>query len=130
MKNQQQIINKIIELAKADSSIAVVWLYGSRAKRTASETSDFDLAIAFNHDLLSSKADDFYSQDLACDWSSKLNVDISIIDINKVPTPLAYNVINEGIVIQSNNDYRRLSEERRVWSLWEEYKYEYQRINS
>ncbi|MCG5513275.1 nucleotidyltransferase domain-containing protein [Ectothiorhodospira shaposhnikovii] len=34
-------------MASADREIAVLWLYGSRAKNTATETSDYDLAVAF-----------------------------------------------------------------------------------
>jgi len=126
MKSQQKAIEQIIELAKADDSIEVVWLYGSRAKGTASDVSDYDLAIALNNKINELKTD-FYCEQLADEWSQQLASPISIVDINKIPTPLAYNVINEGVVIESNNDFRRHLEQQRIWSLWENYEHEYER---
>ena len=40
-------LERLSEMASADREIAVLWLYGSRAKNTATETSDYDLAVAF-----------------------------------------------------------------------------------
>jgi uncharacterized protein len=37
----------IIELAKQNFDIAIVWLYGSHANNTANINSDYDLAVAF-----------------------------------------------------------------------------------
>ena len=125
--NQSETINKIIELAQAEESIIVVWLYGSRAKGTASETSDFDIAIAFDEKSINKVKHQYYCDQLSSDWSSELGVDISVIDINQVPTPLAYNVINDGVVIISKNDFRQHTEQQRVWALWESYRYEYER---
>jgi len=125
--NQAKTIKKIQQLSKLNHTIEVVWLYGSRAKNTASENSDYDLAIAFNEEIIALKNNDYYCEHLASEWSVKLDTKISIININKVPTPLAYNVINEGVVIECNNDFRRHSEQQRVWSLWENYRYEYER---
>lgn len=106
-------------------SIEVIWLYGSRATGKYSASSDFDLAIA----LPASTAD---RRQLIEDWryqlSQRFEHDISIVDINKTPTPLALNIINDGRVLMCNDNLRLRAEQRRIWSLWEEYKYEYERI--
>ncbi len=38
----------LLALAKQNSKIDILWLYGSRAKGTAQKTNDYDLAVAFN----------------------------------------------------------------------------------
>jgi len=43
-----ELLQKIVPLAESDPDIAVVWLYGSRAKGNAHASSDYDLAVAFN----------------------------------------------------------------------------------
>ena len=45
---EDSIIEKLVALAKLDARIDVLWLYGSQAKGTANEHSDYDLAVAFN----------------------------------------------------------------------------------
>ena len=127
MINQQKIISLIETLAAESLVIEVVWLYGSRAKGNANEKSDYDLAIAYSKFNDKSVSSEYYSDDLAYKWSQKTSADISVININHVPVPLAYSVVNEGIVIFCRNDLRLHSEESRIWSMWEAYRYEYAR---
>ncbi|WP_404358383.1 nucleotidyltransferase domain-containing protein [Methylotuvimicrobium sp. KM1] len=47
MLKMDATLNGIIDLARRDRSIDVVWLYGSRAKGVAHARSDYDLAVAF-----------------------------------------------------------------------------------
>ncbi len=68
---------------------------------------------------------DYFSDELAFKWSQNLSVKISVIDINQAPIPLAYSVINDGKVILCRNYLRLHSDEARIWSMWESYKYEY-----
>ncbi|OOV87471.1 type VII toxin-antitoxin system MntA family adenylyltransferase antitoxin [Oceanospirillum linum] len=121
--NQKHTLNALKKLAESDASIEVVWLYGSRAKGTADADSDFDLAIAFQS--LPENRASYFTEDLAFQWMEQVNVKISIVDINQIPIPLAYNIIEEGEIIMSANPLRIHSEQSRVWSLWEEYRYEY-----
>ena len=44
---QEIAIQNLVNLAKKHPDIEVLWLYGSRARNTATETSDYDLAVAF-----------------------------------------------------------------------------------
>jgi len=123
---QSTVLNLIQELSLESSPIMVVWLYGSRAKDTASSNSDYDIAIAFdNNDI--NFASEYYADELAAKWSQSTGAEISIIDINQVPVPLAYSVIEEGIVVVCKNDLRLHSEQQRIWSLWEGYRNEYRK---
>ncbi len=127
MINQQDIINLLEKLAEKNPDIEVVWLYGSRAKGNADEQSDYDLAIAYSQLKDKSASNDYYSDDLAYKWTKETAADVSVIDINHISTPLAFSVINEGNVIFCKNNLRLHSEESRIWSMWEAYKYEYAR---
>ena len=127
MISQQKVISVIETLAAESPVIELVWLYGSRAKGNADENSDYDLAVAYSPANEVSYNFGYRSDDLAFKWSQITGVNVSVIDINHVPIPLAYSVINEDKVIFCKNDLRLYSEESRIWSMWEAYRYEYAR---
>jgi len=119
MKSQQQTINKIIELAKANDTVEVVWLYGSRARGSANESSDYDLAVAFKPYLKDPVKRRLRPEMLALEWRQMLEIDLSILDINQVPIQLAYSVIQDNNLIYSSNDFRLMVEEQKIMSKWE-----------
>lgn len=120
--SQQVVLQKIADLAKQDKNIAVVWLYGSRAKGLAGPESDFDLAVAFNHFPDDSWEKRLQPELLAQQWSDALGVDdgvISVVDINHIPLPLAMAVMQADHPIQVNDSLRMVREENRIASMWE-----------
>jgi len=125
---QQNTIKQLVNLANNNQKIEVMWLYGSRANGTAETNSDYDVAIAFQADKSEENPLQYPCEDLQYQWSKNTSESIPIVDINKVPTPLAHNVINEGKVIYCNNDLRLHTEQHRVWSKWESYKQNYGNI--
>ena len=116
------VIERCIELAKGNTKVDMLWLYGSRAKGTAELTSDYDLAVAF-HDCPS----DIWqrrlqSEMLALDWMEALSLPekaLSVVDINLAPLPLAYNIIQTGQVLLTKDGLRLAREENRITSMWE-----------
>ena len=56
-----------------------------------------------------------------------MSAPVSVVDINRVPVPLAYNIIHQGEVLLCRSDFRLRAEQQRVWSLWAEYKAEHER---
>ncbi|WP_421856425.1 type VII toxin-antitoxin system MntA family adenylyltransferase antitoxin [Marinomonas sp.] len=121
--NQLATIIRLQQLADGNDGTEVMWLYGSRVKGTATNRSDYDLAIALRNTHNCQQS--YYLDELAYQWSLDTQQKITIIDINHIPTPLAYNVISEGDVIICKNSFRLHVEQARIWSLWEAYKYEY-----
>lgn len=107
------IISKLISLAKEDSEITALWLYGSRAKGNFTEDSDYDLAILFNSRIADKLDSRLRPELLAMDWLSILQdheIELSIIDVNQVMVPLAFNAIN-GKLLFCNDDGLRMSTE-------------------
>ena len=107
------IINELISLAQKDNDITALWLYGSRAKGNFTADSDYDLAILFNNRIADKLDSRLRPELLAMDWLSILQnkkIELSIIDINQVMIPLAFNAIN-GKLLYSCDEGLRMSTE-------------------
>lgn len=118
----QDFLNSISLIAASDPDIEVLWLYGSRAKGTHLETSDFDLAVAFADFRQDRVERRLRPELLALDWAEELQVnssDISIVDINLAPVPLATAIVTQGRVLHCKNPLRLATEENRITSMWE-----------
>lgn len=118
-KEQSKIIQKIVQLAENTPEVEVLWLYGSRARGNANNNSDYDLAIAFKTYIDDPLERRLKPELLALKWKNQLKIELSIIDINQVPLPLAYTVIQDNTTLYSNNEYRRMVEEQKIMSKWE-----------
>ena len=91
-----EIVNKIISLIKRHWEVDAIYLYGSRAKGTALESSDWDIAVLFT-DYIS---DDVLERHLRpqevqalLERELKLYDKISVVDLEIVPPPLQFNII-------------------------------------
>lgn len=115
--------NWIIDTLSHCPSVELAWLYGSRAINKQSENSDYDIAVGLRPGV----TDSFELIDeIQYKLGDGLNVAISIVDINRIPVPLAYNIVAQGEVLLCHSDFRLRLEQQRIWSLWEEYKYHYE----
>lgn len=122
--------SQIIQLAKSNDNIELLWLYGSYAKGSVHENSDIDLAIAFKiweNDVIERR---LRPELLALDWRHILNLPdgkLSVLDINIAPIPLAMSVLKNGQLWLCKNEYRQAQELQRIMSKWEiDYLYHYQ----
>lgn len=122
MESSNRIIQKIQTMAKKHENVAVLWLYGSRAKGLEQADSDYDLAVAFNHFPEDAWQQRLQPENLAHEWAEELDLEekkLSVIDINHVPIQLAMAVIEHGKLLQLNNELRLIKEENRITSMWE-----------
>jgi predicted nucleotidyltransferase len=122
MTKSDKILDHIIKQAKLDDDISIIWLYGSRAKGTARQDSDFDIAIAFNNFTLSQFDKAIRPQEYALLWNSELNLPektISVVDINTIPSYLAVNVVEYGKVLFNKDILREMKETQRIYSQFE-----------
>lgn len=122
MADPTDILKGLAELAARDDDIAVLWLYGSRAKGTAGGDSDYDLAVAFRHFEKDALERRLRPQLLAQTWQDELGLaedQLSIVDINLAPLPLAHAVIRTGRVLLARDKLRLIREEQRITSMWE-----------
>ncbi|WP_119393690.1 type VII toxin-antitoxin system MntA family adenylyltransferase antitoxin [Salinibius halmophilus] len=121
------IQQQCLQLAEADDNIVALWLYGSRAKGTESEHSDYDLAVAFDSFIEDELERRLRPETLALEWQQELGLaefTLSIADIDHVPLPLAYSIITTGKLLYSSNGLRVARTENKITSMWEvDYQY-------
>lgn len=120
--NTALLQESIHQLAIKNEDVEVVWIYGSIADCSDTENSDIDIAIAFQNFPKDSLTRLTRSDILASEWTLKLkqfNRKISIVDINMIPIPLAWEVINSDYVVYEKNSNRRFREENRIFSMME-----------
>lgn len=117
--SQKQNLINIIQLAKKNVEVEVLWLYGSRARGKANIESDYDLAVAFKTYIKDPVDSRLRPEILALEWHEKLNIPLSVVDINQAPLPLAYTIVLDNTLLHSKNDYRRMIEEQKIMSKWE-----------
>ena len=125
-----QIKPLIITLANENSTIELLWLYGSYAKGTAHEQSDIDLAVVFKSweaDVIERR---LRPELLALEWQKQLSLkegELSILDMTIAPIPIAMSVLKQGKLLLSKNRSRQFQEQQRIMSKWEiDYLYHYQ----
>ncbi len=116
-------LTAVIDYLQKTFTIEVAWLYGSRATGTYTDNSDYDIAVALS-DQVQRRSET--TENLCYDLGRLLSLPVSVIDINRIPVPLAQNVIAQGQVIVCKSDFRLRMEQQRIWSLWESYKYEHE----
>ena len=129
--NFEQLRPQIIQLATENKNIEVLWLYGSYANERAHENSDIDLAVVFKSWEKNIIERRLRPELLAMQWQNQLNLkegELSLLDINMAPIPIAMAVLKNGQLLLSKNVSRQLQEQQRIMSMWEiDYLYHYQK---
>lgn len=130
--DQDKVLQALVALAVENPDIAVMWLYGSRAKGSAAQHSDYDLAVAFRNFRLDPVQRRLRPELLAQSWQDALGLPdgrISLVDINLAPLPLAHVIVRTGRVLLANDRLRLVREEQRIGSMWElDYQYHQQKF--
>lgn len=124
-----EVLARLTEMAHRDPQIAVLWLYGSRAKGMATAQSDYDLAVAFREPFRDPLERRLRPELLAQTWQDHLSLSdelLSVVDINIAPVPLAMSIVRTGRELCVNDPLRLAREENRISSMWE-LDYEYHR---
>jgi predicted nucleotidyltransferase len=120
---------QIIELARGNPEVKLMWLYGSRANGTARATSDYDFAVAFDSRLENPLERRLRPELLTMDWQRVVKAAdsvLSIVDINLAPLPLALNIIGDDSKLLVNKDeLRYIRELNRIWGLWSDSQWQY-----
>jgi len=124
------VLDTLIAVLAAQPRVEVAWLYGSRATGRQDPASDYDVAVALTGRETVHLSATMLVEDLGADLSERAGAAVSIVDINRIPVPLAYAVISDGKTLVCRSDFRLRTEQQRVWSLWEAYKGEHERNRS
>jgi predicted nucleotidyltransferase len=119
---EDSFLSQLLQLAAENKDISALWLYGSRVDQTATDNSDYDLAVAFRTFIKEPLARRLRPEELAIQWISRLRCvedKVSIVDINIVPTTLAWEVVNKGVPVFIQDRDRVVREELRIFRQFE-----------
>lgn len=86
--------NKIIAIISALVPEAKIYLFGSRARKTHSRTSDIDIAIDANRILPRRDVDELVSVFSATNIRQRIDV----VDMHQVPQEMRNSILEEGIL--------------------------------
>jgi hypothetical protein len=116
-------LSKLIALAEQTPEVAILWLYGSRARGTQRADSDYDLAVAFQTFIRDNPLESRLRPELlAMDWGRALGLPegrLSVIDVNQVGIALAYQAVINQDPLFCRDGRRLLTEQNRVSSRME-----------
>lgn len=115
------IIDEVSKILQERDDIVALVLYGSRAQGTATENSDYDFGVIYDNPKDTSSWISRATM-LAEQVNEALGLPektISIIDLNNVPHPLAFNALNGSLIFQRDTA-RYYNEIVRISNLYEE----------
>lgn len=106
-------LTSLVALARENSDIAALWLYGSRSNGTFNKNSDYDLAVLFCSRLNDALERRLRPELLALDWAKSLELKdrvLSAIDIQTAPIPLAMSAIAGELLYCGDHSARLIAE--------------------
>lgn len=105
-------VDELDELWRAHD-VAVAYVFGSRAEGSATERSDYDIAVLFGHPVTLREVGA-----LQADLVDALGTDVDVVELDRAPLELQARVIQRGRLIHSTDEPRRVEFEVRTRSLW------------
>lgn len=99
-------------LDRTPSKIVAVYLYGSRARGTATTRSDVDLAVLYAEDPPATLDD--LPLDLEADLERVLGMPVQAVVLNTAPVDLVHRVLRDGKLVLDRDRGRRIRFEVRA----------------
>lgn len=111
----------ILRTILAHAEVDAVYLYGSRAKRTAREESDWDLAVLFRAYESDAPARALRPQAVQAELERELKLydRVSVVDLENVPIYLQYSILMSAIKWYDRNVPHVRRVEQGILSTWE-----------
>ncbi len=111
----------MLPIIHAHAQVDAIYLYGSRAKNTAHEHSDWDIAVLFSHYETDLTARVLRPQALEATLERELKLynQISVIDLETAPVYLQYSIIMSAVKWFDRNVPHVKRVEQSILSKWE-----------
>ncbi len=111
----------ITHIIHAHAQVDAIYLYGSRAKQTAHENSDWDIAVIFTEYIPDASARLLRPQwvEAAIERELKLYNHVSVIDLETAPVYLQYSILMSAVKWFDRNVPHVKRVEQSILSKWE-----------
>ena len=121
LKVLSDIKEDITGIIQESTPVDAIYLYGSRAKQTAHENSDWDIALIFSYYETDLLAQALRPQmiEAALERELKLYNQISVIDLEIAPVYLQYSIIMSAVKWFDRNVPHVKRVEQSIFSKWE-----------
>ena len=86
--------------------IVAVYLFGSQARRTATATSDVDIAVLYGE--APPRSLEGLPLDLEADLERSVGVPVQVVILNHAPVDLVHRVLRDGKLLIDNDPSRRI----------------------
>lgn len=106
-----------LEAAWRASGVTVAYLFGSRADLTATDRSDHDFAVLFDHDPSLREV-----AALQATLSEMLGGAVDVVELERAPLELQATVVQRGRLVFTADEPRRIAFETRTRSRWFDYR--------
>jgi len=117
----EALSENITRIIHAHAQVDAIYLYGSRAKQTAHENSDWDIAVIFSEYETDASARLLRPQllEAAIELELKLYNQISVIDLETAPVYLQYSILMSAVKWFDRNVPHVKRVEQSILSKWE-----------
>jgi predicted nucleotidyltransferase len=117
----EQMAENICSVIHAHAQVDAIYLYGSRAKQTAHENSDWDIAVIFSDFEADANSRLLRPQllEAALERELKLYNQISVIDLETAPVLLQYSILMSALKWFDRNVPHIKRVEQGILSKWE-----------
>jgi len=117
----EALSENITRIIHAHAQVDAIYLYGSRAKQTAHENSDWDIAVIFSEYETDASARLLRPQllEAAIELELKLYNQISVIDLETAPVYLQYSILMSAVKWFDRNVPHVKRVEQGILSKWE-----------
>ena len=122
MVNEDKLMaENMIRIIQHHAPVDAVYLYGSRAKQTAHEHSDWDIAVLFSDYITDASERILRPQGLeaAIERELKLYNQVSVIDLEAAPVYLQYSILMSALKWFDRNVPHVKRVEQSILSKWE-----------
>lgn len=115
-------ILKASEIIRANPMVDFAYLFGSRAKNTAGERSDWDIAVHFNKDP--QKLPRWTAFYLEAQISREIGGEVQITVLNNLDSPVfLFQIISDGLLLADNDTGKRIIFEANVLKRYHDWNY-------
>jgi uncharacterized protein len=102
-----ELIERLTASLASREDVVAAWLFGSRARGSANDRSDADVAVLLATNPLPTL--DKYAFELATDLTVRAGTHVDLVVVNDASADLVHRVLRDGIILLDRDRSRRIA---------------------